>query len=72
MCSGHGEDEKRAISRTALWAIIAVVVIVIVVGGVAAYYATRRLRRSQLPPRPMQSWGKSPSVWPPISPGMGP
>ncbi|MGC8612864.1 MAG: ABC transporter substrate-binding protein [Conexivisphaera sp.] len=33
--------KRRAISRTALWAIIAVVVIVVVVGGVAAYYATR-------------------------------
>ncbi|MDP7982519.1 MAG: ABC transporter substrate-binding protein [Conexivisphaerales archaeon] len=32
---------RSAISRTALWAIIAVVVIVVVVGGVAAYYATR-------------------------------
>ena len=32
---------RGAISRTALWAIIAVVVVVVVVGGVAAYYATR-------------------------------
>ena len=32
---------RKAISRTALWAIIAIVVIVVVVGGVAAYYATR-------------------------------
>ncbi len=32
---------RRAISRTALWAIIAVVIVVVVVGGVAAYYMTR-------------------------------
>ncbi|MGC8969775.1 MAG: ABC transporter substrate-binding protein [Conexivisphaera sp.] len=32
---------RSAISRTALWAIVAVVIIVVVVGGVAAYYATR-------------------------------
>ena len=32
---------RSAISRTALWAIIAVVIIVVIVGGVAAYYATR-------------------------------
>ncbi|MFP3138266.1 MAG: ABC transporter substrate-binding protein [Nitrososphaeria archaeon] len=33
--------KRKAISRTALWIIIAVVVIVAVVGGVAAWYATR-------------------------------
>ena len=33
--------KRSAISRTALWVIIAVVAIVVVVGGVAAYYATR-------------------------------
>ncbi|MGC8969906.1 MAG: ABC transporter substrate-binding protein [Conexivisphaera sp.] len=32
---------RSAISKTALWAIIAVVIIVVIVGGVAAYYATR-------------------------------
>ncbi|MFP3401808.1 MAG: ABC transporter substrate-binding protein, partial [Nitrososphaeria archaeon] len=32
---------RSAISKTALWAIIAVVIVVVVVGGVAAYYATR-------------------------------
>ena len=32
---------RNAISRTALWAIIAVVIVVVIVGGVAAYYATR-------------------------------
>jgi ABC-type branched-subunit amino acid transport system substrate-binding protein len=33
--------KRSAISRTALWAIIAVVIVVVIVGGVAAYYVTR-------------------------------
>jgi len=32
---------RSAISRTALWAIIAVVIVVVIVGGVAAWYVTR-------------------------------
>ena len=43
---------RSAISRTALWAIIAVVVIVVVVGGVAAYYATRPPPPKPTPPTP--------------------
>jgi len=35
------EDRRSAISRTALWAIIAVVIVVVVIGGVAAWYVTR-------------------------------
>ncbi|MFP3283335.1 MAG: hypothetical protein RXP97_04575, partial [Nitrososphaeria archaeon] len=41
MSSRWTKMRRSAISRTALWAIIAVVIVVVIVGGVAAYYATR-------------------------------
>ena len=39
--SKSAKMKRSAISRTALWAIIAVVIVVVIVGGVAAYYVTR-------------------------------